>query len=334
MLWVRCNLFITFILILSRFESSFEKDWRPIKCSLRDSDLWRRFSSSPFLLPVSLCSESLESRHFLEVFESFVSHLCSIWLKYALLHSLIYHSTSTGQEDYDRLRPLSYPQTDVFLVCFSVTSPASFENVKEKWFPEVHHHCPGVPCLIVGTQVDLRDDQSVNEKLNRQKQRPVTVEAGERLARELGAVKYVECSALTQKGLKNVFDEVSYSRDPGNREFIKGQIVGALLRWQSRKDIFIDQMRWILWTLPHDNQLLEEVDRMYASFYCSILTRQYPLLLFALLRQSLLLWNHLSFGRRASVSFSKSIIKKENRRRLPSFIPALLPPLENSTSTL
>ena len=116
---------------------------------------------------------------------------------------------TAGQEDYDRLRPLSYPQTDVFLVCFSVTSPASFENVKEKWFPEVHHHCPGVPCLIVGTQVDLRDDHAVIEKLSRQKQRPVPFEAGERLARELGAVKYVECSALTQKGLKNVFDEVS-----------------------------------------------------------------------------------------------------------------------------
>ena len=102
----------------------------------------------------------------------------------------------------------SYPQTDVFLVCFSVTSPASFENVKEKWFPEVHHHCPGVRCLIVGTQIDLRDDPQVLEKLQRQKQRPVTSEQGERLARELGAVKYVECSALTQKGLKNVFDEV------------------------------------------------------------------------------------------------------------------------------
>jgi cell division control protein 42 len=114
----------------------------------------------------------------------------------------------SGQEDYDRLRPLSYPQTDVFLVCFSVTSPASFENVKEKWFPEVHHHCPGVPCLIVGTQIDLRDDSQVIEKLARQKQRPVTNEQGERLARELGSVKYVECSALTQKGLKNVFDEV------------------------------------------------------------------------------------------------------------------------------
>lgn len=66
---------------------------------------------------------------------------------------------------------------------------------------KVHHHCPGVPCLIVGTQVDLRDDPAVLEKLGRQKQRPVPPEAGERLARELGAVKYVECSALTQKGV-------------------------------------------------------------------------------------------------------------------------------------
>ncbi|RMZ81102.1 hypothetical protein DV738_g2531, partial [Chaetothyriales sp. CBS 135597] len=114
---------------------------------------------------------------------------------------------TAGQEDYDRLRPLSYPQTDVFLVCFSVTSPASFENVREKWFPEVHHHCPGVPCLIVGTQVDLRDDASVREKLAKQKMSPVRKEDGERMAKELGAVKYVECSALTQYKLKDVFDE-------------------------------------------------------------------------------------------------------------------------------
>lgn len=115
---------------------------------------------------------------------------------------------TAGQEDYDRLRPLSYPQTDVFLVCFSVTSPASFENVREKWFPEVHHHCPGVPCLIVGTQVDLRDEPSVREKLQKQRMSPVKKEDGERMAKELGAVKYVECSALTQFKLKDVFDEV------------------------------------------------------------------------------------------------------------------------------
>lgn len=114
---------------------------------------------------------------------------------------------TAGQEDYDRLRPLSYPQTDVFLICFSVMSPASFENVKEKWNPEVNHHCPGVPCIIVGTQIDLREDPVLLEKLARQKQKPIEYTQGDKLARELNAVKYVECSALTQKGLKNVFDE-------------------------------------------------------------------------------------------------------------------------------
>ncbi|KAI4824209.1 hypothetical protein KUCAC02_012738 [Chaenocephalus aceratus] len=71
---------------------------------------------------------------------------------------------TAGQEDYDRV------------------SPSSFENVKEKWVPEITHHCPKTPFLLVGTQIDLRDDPST-------------------------AVKYVECSALTQRGLKNVFDE-------------------------------------------------------------------------------------------------------------------------------
>jgi cell division control protein 42 len=121
---------------------------------------------------------------------------------------------TAGQEDYDRLRPLSYPQTDVFLVCFSVTSPASFENVREKWFPEVHHHCPGVPCLIVGTQTDLRDDPGVREKLARQKMQPIRKEDGDRMAKDLGAVKYVECSALTQYKLKDVFDEVCQLSGP------------------------------------------------------------------------------------------------------------------------
>lgn len=77
-----------------------------------------------------------------------------------------------------------------------------------QWIPEISHHCVRTPYLLVGTQVDLRDDASTVEKLAKNKQKPISCESGERLARELRAVKYVECSALTQRGLKNVFDEV------------------------------------------------------------------------------------------------------------------------------
>ncbi|KAJ7743318.1 cell division control protein 42 [Mycena metata] len=111
-----------------------------------------------------------------------------------------------GGEDYDRLRPLSYPQTDVFLVCFKVTRVESFENVRRKWVPEIQHFCPDAPFLVVGTQIDLRYDPQV---LARQDLILVTTKEGKHLARELGAAKYVECSSLTQEGLEDVFREAT-----------------------------------------------------------------------------------------------------------------------------
>ena len=115
---------------------------------------------------------------------------------------------TAGQEDYDRLRPLSYPNTSVFLVCFSIVHPPSFDNVEEKWVPEIKHHCPNTPFLLVGTQVDLRNDEATQLKLAKNKEKPVSKEAGEIMAKSLKASKYVECSALTREGIKNVFDEV------------------------------------------------------------------------------------------------------------------------------
>ncbi|KAL1919418.1 uncharacterized protein VTP21DRAFT_2111 [Calcarisporiella thermophila] len=114
---------------------------------------------------------------------------------------------TAGQEDYDRLRPLSYPQTDVFLICFSLVSPPSFENVRTKWFPEISHHAPKTPMILVGTKLDLREDRETIEKLREKRMAPITYPQGLQMAKDIGAVRYLECSALTQKGLKNVFDE-------------------------------------------------------------------------------------------------------------------------------
>jgi len=114
---------------------------------------------------------------------------------------------TAGQEDYDRLRPLSYPQTDVFVICFSVVSPPSYENVRSKWWPELRHHSPSTPVILVGTKLDLREDPATIDRLRDRRMQPITYQQGVAMQKEISAVKFLECSALTQKGLKNVFDE-------------------------------------------------------------------------------------------------------------------------------
>ena len=67
--------------------------------------------------------------------------------------------THNDPNGYDRLRPLSYPQTDVFILCFSMNNRYSFQSIKQRLEPEIHHHCPGVPFIIVGCKRDLIDAQ-------------------------------------------------------------------------------------------------------------------------------------------------------------------------------
>ena len=123
---------------------------------------------------------------------------------------------TAGQEDYDRLRPLSYPNTDVFLICFSIDDPGSYANVRAKWIPEITHHLDSATLdvggnrakiILVGTKLDLREDSETLDRLRRAGTAPTTYQQGVQMAKEIGAVRYMECSALTQQGLKAVFDE-------------------------------------------------------------------------------------------------------------------------------
>eukprot|EP01102_Stenamoeba_stenopodia_P022805 TRINITY_DN963_c0_g1_i3.p1 TRINITY_DN963_c0_g1~~TRINITY_DN963_c0_g1_i3.p1 ORF type:complete len:658 (-),score=154.57 TRINITY_DN963_c0_g1_i3:105-2078(-) len=113
---------------------------------------------------------------------------------------------SGGGEDHDRLRPLSYPQTDVFLMLYSCISPPSFENARAKWYPEVRHHCPNVPIVLGATKYDLKDSPEILIRLAEKKLAPVSTEAGKRLADELGCANFVEYSALTQYNLHKAFE--------------------------------------------------------------------------------------------------------------------------------
>lgn len=114
---------------------------------------------------------------------------------------------TAGQEDYKKLRPLSYPQTDVFILCFSLVSPTSLENVENMWVPEVKEHCPNTPYIIVGLKSDLRDDFAQHaEEFKNKGLEPVPSSKGEELKRKINAQDYVECSALKQFHLKEVFE--------------------------------------------------------------------------------------------------------------------------------
>jgi len=114
---------------------------------------------------------------------------------------------TAGSDEYDTLRPLSYPGTDVFLICFSLFSRASFENVMKKWFPEIQEHAGTTPIIVVGTKLDLRNKASAVDSLKESGQEPISTEQGEALAKQIGAKRYLECSALTQEGLARVFEE-------------------------------------------------------------------------------------------------------------------------------
>ena len=135
----------------------------------------------------------------------FDNYACNVMVDNKPVHLGLWDTA--GQEDYDRLRPLSYPQTDVFLACFSVISPTSKDNIKTKWAPEIRHHCPSASVILVGTKIDLRDDSAIISRLTERDLHPVTFAEGLECSKQIHATKYIECSAYTQQGLKNVFDE-------------------------------------------------------------------------------------------------------------------------------
>ncbi|KAF8215523.1 rho family small GTP binding protein cdc42, partial [Mycena galopus ATCC 62051] len=108
-----------------------------------------------------------------------------------VLYQLGVHDT-TGTREHDRIRPLGYPQTDVFLICFSIDLPASFASVRDRWFHDAQHH------------IDLRRVELKSPGDSK----TITAAQGEKLAQELGVAGYVECSSKTREGVEGVFDAV------------------------------------------------------------------------------------------------------------------------------
>ncbi|CAF1071836.1 unnamed protein product [Rotaria sordida] len=112
---------------------------------------------------------------------------------------------TAGQENYDILRPLSYNDTNIVLICFSVNHPISARNIIQKWNPEVRHYCRSCPVILVACKIDLRTDSQTIANLKQTDEKPITTDIGRQIATQIKANAYMECSAKTREGVQELF---------------------------------------------------------------------------------------------------------------------------------
>lgn len=126
---------------------------------------------------------------------------------------------TAGQEEFDRLRSLSYDDTHAIMLCFSVESKDSLENIESKWVGEIAENCPGVKIVLVALKCDLRENDDAADEVDtaatadgeprREKKECITYQQGLEVARRIGALRYLECSAMRNRGVNEAFTEAA-----------------------------------------------------------------------------------------------------------------------------
>ncbi|KAH8180244.1 Ras family protein [Sarocladium implicatum] len=126
---------------------------------------------------------------------------------------------TAGQEEFDRLRSLSYDDTDLIMLCYSVDSKDSLENVESKWVGEIADNCPGVKLVLVALKCDLREQEAEEDGAEgdaqgaagqpREKRPTINYDQGLEVARRINAARYLECSAMRNRGVNEAFTEAA-----------------------------------------------------------------------------------------------------------------------------
>lgn len=107
---------------------------------------------------------------------------------------------TAGQDDYDTIRPLSYRETDLVLICYTIENKKNFSNIEKKWLLEIKNYCPTAAFFLVALKKDLRFDAEIDKKTL------ITEKEGQEMAAKIKAEKFFECSALTRENVDDVFE--------------------------------------------------------------------------------------------------------------------------------
>lgn len=107
---------------------------------------------------------------------------------------------TAGQDDYDTIRPLSYRETDLVILCYSIDNKKNTKNIEKKWLMEIKNYCPSAKYFLVALKKDLRNDPGVD------KEDLITEEEGKEIAKKIKAEKFFECSALKRLNINEIFE--------------------------------------------------------------------------------------------------------------------------------
>ncbi|OBZ84017.1 GTP-binding protein rho3 [Choanephora cucurbitarum] len=111
---------------------------------------------------------------------------------------------TAGQEEFDRIRSLSYEGAHVVVICYSVENRDSLENIPNRWIEEIQESTPYAKVILVALKCDLRYDEVVLKKM-----KPIVYEEGLEVAKKIRAIRYLECSAKLNRGVRECFEEVA-----------------------------------------------------------------------------------------------------------------------------
>jgi small GTP-binding protein len=114
---------------------------------------------------------------------------------------------TNGDDDYKRLRPITYTDTDIFIICFELSDSLSFIDYIKKWKDEISIHVPNAPFMIVATKSEIRDDKKMMKEFDDAGEEIKSIEWYNEESKKIGAEAYIECSAKNLKNLTEVFNE-------------------------------------------------------------------------------------------------------------------------------